>query len=197
MRPRPRPAGGPMPVLTQQRHHPGGEAGCDGVAQRHRRAAARTGRARLAALRPRQGARVPGSGLLVWQMDATIRTDDQTHENYWRQLLRWLVDGVPDRSRRRSDDRTDRAGPAGLVGRRRRRPGIRRGERRRRGGESNSPKGAASTCRCSGPANGMASIARFPDARPRHVPRPGRGHARRQIGRYLCRRSARHAERRG
>jgi len=31
-----------------------------------------------------------------WQMHSTIRTDDQTHENFWRQLLRWLVDGVPD-----------------------------------------------------------------------------------------------------
>ena len=32
----------------------------------------------------------------MWQMHATIRVDDQTHENFWRQLLRWLVDGVPD-----------------------------------------------------------------------------------------------------
>ena len=32
----------------------------------------------------------------LWQMDATIRVEDQTHENFWRQLLRWLVDGVPD-----------------------------------------------------------------------------------------------------
>ncbi len=31
-----------------------------------------------------------------WQMAASIRVDDQTHENFWRQLLRWLVDGVPD-----------------------------------------------------------------------------------------------------
>ena len=31
-----------------------------------------------------------------WQMDATMRVEDQTHENFWRQLLRWLVDGVPD-----------------------------------------------------------------------------------------------------
>jgi uncharacterized membrane protein len=30
-----------------------------------------------------------------WQMHASIPLDDQTHENYWRQLLRWLVDGVP------------------------------------------------------------------------------------------------------
>ena len=32
----------------------------------------------------------------LWQMDATISVEDQTHENFWRQLLRWLVDGVPD-----------------------------------------------------------------------------------------------------
>jgi len=32
----------------------------------------------------------------LWQMHATMRVDDQTHENFWRQLLRWLVDGVPD-----------------------------------------------------------------------------------------------------
>jgi uncharacterized membrane protein len=31
-----------------------------------------------------------------WQMHASISVEDQTHENYWRQLLRWLVDGVPD-----------------------------------------------------------------------------------------------------
>ena len=30
-----------------------------------------------------------------WQMHASITLDDQTHENYWRQMLRWLVDGVP------------------------------------------------------------------------------------------------------
>ena len=31
-----------------------------------------------------------------WQMDVSIPVEDLTHENYWRQLLRWLVDGVPD-----------------------------------------------------------------------------------------------------
>jgi hypothetical protein len=31
-----------------------------------------------------------------WQMDARMSVQDLTHENYWRQLLRWLVDGVPD-----------------------------------------------------------------------------------------------------
>src|SRR5688572_14822427 len=30
-----------------------------------------------------------------WQMHASISLEDQTHENYWRQMLRWLVDGVP------------------------------------------------------------------------------------------------------
>ncbi len=30
-----------------------------------------------------------------WQMHASIPLEDMTHENIWRQLLRWLVDGVP------------------------------------------------------------------------------------------------------
>jgi uncharacterized membrane protein len=33
----------------------------------------------------------------VWQMDAKMPLEDMTHENFWRQLLRWLVDGVPDK----------------------------------------------------------------------------------------------------
>ena len=32
----------------------------------------------------------------IWQMHADIAVEDVTHENYWRQLLRWLVDGVPE-----------------------------------------------------------------------------------------------------
>ena len=32
----------------------------------------------------------------MWQMHADIPVDDQTHETFWRRLLRWLVDGVPD-----------------------------------------------------------------------------------------------------
>jgi uncharacterized membrane protein len=31
-----------------------------------------------------------------WQMAAPITPEDMTHEHFWRQLLRWLVDGVPD-----------------------------------------------------------------------------------------------------
>jgi hypothetical protein len=31
----------------------------------------------------------------LWQMHASIPLEDQTHENLWRQIMRWLVDGVP------------------------------------------------------------------------------------------------------
>jgi uncharacterized membrane protein len=31
----------------------------------------------------------------LWQMHDSVAVEDPTHENYWRQLLRWLVDGVP------------------------------------------------------------------------------------------------------
>ncbi|MGE3402565.1 MAG: glutamine amidotransferase [Vicinamibacterales bacterium] len=30
-----------------------------------------------------------------WQMHASVALEDMTHENFWRQMLRWLVDGVP------------------------------------------------------------------------------------------------------
>ena len=32
----------------------------------------------------------------MWQMHADVSVEDLTHETYWRRLLRWLVDGVPD-----------------------------------------------------------------------------------------------------
>ena len=32
----------------------------------------------------------------TWQMDAAIAIDDETHETFWRRLLRWLVEGVPN-----------------------------------------------------------------------------------------------------
>jgi len=49
----------------------------------------------------------------IWQMDAAISVEDQTHENFWRQLLRWLVDGVPDAVETRS--LTDRVEPGQPV----------------------------------------------------------------------------------
>lgn len=32
----------------------------------------------------------------LWQMHADVPLEDQSHETFWRQLLRWLVDGVPE-----------------------------------------------------------------------------------------------------
>jgi uncharacterized membrane protein len=32
----------------------------------------------------------------LWQMHADVPVDDESHETLWRQLLRWLVDGVPE-----------------------------------------------------------------------------------------------------
>ena len=34
----------------------------------------------------------------MWQMHAEVPIEDETHETYWRRLLRWLVDGVPDQA---------------------------------------------------------------------------------------------------
>ncbi|MDQ3996986.1 MAG: glutamine amidotransferase [Gemmatimonadota bacterium] len=33
----------------------------------------------------------------LWQMDAAVAVEDQTHETFWRQLLRWLVTDTPGR----------------------------------------------------------------------------------------------------
>jgi uncharacterized membrane protein len=49
-----------------------------------------------------------------WQMHASVAVDDQTHENYWRQLLRWLVDGVPGVVDVRTTPRVD-PGEAAVV----------------------------------------------------------------------------------
>jgi uncharacterized membrane protein len=32
----------------------------------------------------------------IWQFHADVPLEDQTHETFWGQLLRWLVDGVPE-----------------------------------------------------------------------------------------------------
>ncbi|HSG09210.1 MAG TPA: glutamine amidotransferase [Longimicrobiales bacterium] len=32
----------------------------------------------------------------LWQMHADVPLEDQSHENFWQQVLRWMVDGVPD-----------------------------------------------------------------------------------------------------
>jgi len=42
-----------------------------------------------------------------WQMHASIPLEDQTHEQFWRQLMRWTVDGVPDMVDLRMSDRVE------------------------------------------------------------------------------------------
>ncbi|MFN7984963.1 MAG: glutamine amidotransferase [Vicinamibacterales bacterium] len=32
----------------------------------------------------------------LWKMDASVPVEDMTHATFWRRLVRWLVDGVPD-----------------------------------------------------------------------------------------------------
>jgi uncharacterized membrane protein len=32
----------------------------------------------------------------LWQMHADVPLEDMSHETFWRQMLRWLVDGVPE-----------------------------------------------------------------------------------------------------
>ena len=52
----------------------------------------------------------------LWQMHSSIRVEDQTHENFWRQMLRWLVDGVPDAVESRTlTDRVDPGQPVTLT----------------------------------------------------------------------------------
>jgi uncharacterized membrane protein len=44
----------------------------------------------------------------IWQMHASIPLEDMTHENLWRRLSRWLVEGVPSQVEvRTSRDRVD------------------------------------------------------------------------------------------
>ena len=52
----------------------------------------------------------------MWQMHASMRVEDQTHENFWRQLLRWLIDGVPDCVEARpAADRVEPGAPVTLT----------------------------------------------------------------------------------
>jgi hypothetical protein len=46
-------------------------------------------------------------------MHASIPVDDMTHENFWRQMLRWLVDGVPSAVEARTT--TERVEPGEAI----------------------------------------------------------------------------------
>jgi hypothetical protein len=51
-----------------------------------------------------------------WQMDVKMTLEDMTHENYWRQLLRWLVDSVPNTVEiHTATDRVEPGDPVTLV----------------------------------------------------------------------------------
>src|SRR5207342_2891723 len=39
---------------------------------------------------------MPVQDTFIWRMDAKIPVTDTTHAMFWRRLVRWLVDGVPD-----------------------------------------------------------------------------------------------------
>jgi uncharacterized membrane protein len=85
-----------MPSLTAvnliESLKPGATALLSGTDERHREhvvlAYQRYGRGKAIAF--------PVQDSWLWQMHASMRLEDQTHENFWRQMLRWLVDGVPD-----------------------------------------------------------------------------------------------------
>jgi hypothetical protein len=49
-------------------------------------------------------------------MHATMAVDDLTHENFWRQLLRWVVDEVPDQVEiRTTSDRVEPGSPVAVT----------------------------------------------------------------------------------
>jgi len=52
-----------------------------------------------------------------WQMHASIPLEDQTHEQFWRQLMRWMVDGVPDVVDLRMSDRVEPGEPVQIDAR--------------------------------------------------------------------------------
>jgi uncharacterized membrane protein len=85
-----------MPTLTSVNPihaiKPGATVLLNGVDERRREqvvlASQRYGRGKAIAF--------PVQDSWLWQMHVKMSLEDQTHENFWRQLMRWLVDGVPD-----------------------------------------------------------------------------------------------------
>jgi uncharacterized membrane protein len=58
---------------------------------------------------------LPVQDTWMWQMHADVPLDDTGHEVFWQQLLRWMVEGVPDMVEVRADlDRVE-PGEAALV----------------------------------------------------------------------------------
>jgi uncharacterized membrane protein len=51
----------------------------------------------------------------TWQFHSDITVDDPTYETFWRQLLRWLVDGVPDHVELRSEEESVEVGEEATI----------------------------------------------------------------------------------
>jgi uncharacterized membrane protein len=49
-----------------------------------------------------------------WQMHVTMSLEDQTHEHYWRQMMRWLLEGVPNTVEIRVPDRVEAGDPVAI-----------------------------------------------------------------------------------
>ena len=119
------------------------------------------GRGKAVALHAR---RTRGSG----RCTPVIPLEDQTHENFWRQMLRWLVDGVPGVVDARTT--TERVEPgeavtieATVVDK----TFVELNDATVDGPRDPARRRRRSTCRCSGPASATASIAaRSSAARP-------------------------------
>ena len=51
----------------------------------------------------------------LWQMDATVPLEDQSHETFWRQLLRWTVAETPDPVEASSERQSVEAGEPATI----------------------------------------------------------------------------------
>ena len=51
----------------------------------------------------------------LWQMDATVSLEDQSHETFWRQMLRWIVADTPDPVEAAPEQESVEAGETAVV----------------------------------------------------------------------------------
>ena len=114
----------------------------------------------------------------LWQMHADIPLEDMTHENLWRQLLRWLVSGVPGPVAVSVSPQRTAPGPSVTIVATVSDETLPPGERRPGGGAGDGPVGSgAGACRSNGRwARTASTAARFTAAR-EGEPRRARGGA--------------------
>ena len=182
-----------LPVLTSvnplRTLKPGATVLLTGTDEKRRDAAG----AGVPALRPRQGARVAGPGLVALADAREHAARGHDARELWRQLLRWLVDGVPEPVDVAHQHRARRGRRAGHADRGGRRQVVRRAERRARGREGEGPAGQH--------RRRADAVDRRAERRvPRHVHRRERGHVyggRRSVARGQAARHRRDARARG